>query len=280
MHDVNTISYKGVPLFQTAKVMAPSSRSASLNGVACFFYVLNGTFTTVQANGSHRIQEKEGLIKNNCGNFISQFEPGKNGKDYEAVVIYLYPDVFREIYNNEVPSFINNKIAGTPKKLVGDHLLEDFIKGMTIYFQNHELIDDDLVQLKLKELVMILLKSKYYESVHQLFNTIFSTGKHEFRAVVENNLFSPISIDQIAFLANKSLSTFKRDFKKEFNDTPSRYIKRRRLERAAKLLLATNESVSGICYDCGFQDTTTFSSSFREHFGNSPSKYRVTQIRK
>ncbi|MFT5569913.1 MAG: AraC-like DNA-binding protein [Cyclobacteriaceae bacterium] len=280
MYDVNTISYKGVPLFQTAKVMAPSSSSASLDGVACFFYVLNGSFTTVQANGPHRIQEKEGLIKNNCGNFISQFKPGKNGNYYEAVVTYLYPDVFKEIYNNEVPSFFNTEIAGTPKKLVGDHLLEEFIKGLTIYFQNHELIDDDLVQLKLKELVMILLKSKYYESVHQLFNTIFATGKHEFRTVVENNLYSPINMDEIAFLANKSLSTFKRDFKKEFDETPSRYIKRRRLERAAQLLLATDELVSRVGYDCGFQDATTFSTSFLEHFGSSPSKYRVNQIRK
>ena len=280
MYDINTISYKGVPLFQTAKVMSPSSRSASMDGVACFFYVLNGSFTTVQANGPHQVHEKEGLIKNNCGNFISQFEPGKNGKDYEAVVTYLYPDVFREIYNNEVPSFLNKEIASSPKKLVGDHLLDDFIKGMTIYFQNHELIDDDLVQLKLKELVMILLKSKYYESVHDLFNTIFATGKNEFRAVVENNLFSPINMEEIAFLANKSLSTFKRDFKKEFDETPSRYIKVRRLERAAELLLSTEEPVSGIGYDCGFQDATTFSTSFLEHFGSSPSKYRVNQIRK
>lgn len=280
MHDINTISYKGVPLFQTAKVKAPSSRSASLDGVACFFYVLNGSFTTIEENGLHQIQEKEGMIKNNCGNFISQFEPGKNGDDYEAVVTYLYPDVFREIYKNEVPSFLNKEIVDAPKILVGDHLLDDFIKGMAIYFQNHELIDDDLVQLKLKELVMILLKSKHYKNVLDLFNTIFATGKNGFRNVVENNLYSPISINEIAFLANKSLSTFKRDFKKEFDQTPSRYIKMRRLERAAELLLTTKEPVSGICYDCGFQDSTTFSTSFLAHFGSSPSKYRMNQIRK
>ena len=280
MHDINTISYKGVPLFQTAKVKAPSSRSDSMEGVACFFYVLNGSFTTIQANGPHRIQEKQGIIKNNCGNFIAQFQPGINGKDYEAVVTYLYPDVFREIYSNEVPSFVNNEVAGAPKKLVGDHLLDDFIKGMTIYFQNHELIDDELVQLKLKELIMILLKSKHYKSVHQLFDTIFATGKHKFRKVVENNLYSPINMDEFAFLTNKSLSTFKRDFKKEFDETPSRYIKTRRLERASELLLTTNEPVSGIGYVCGFQDATTFSTSFLEHFGSPPSKYRLNQIRK
>ena len=162
MHDINTISYKGVPLFQTAKVKSPSSQSASLDGVACFFYVLNGSFTTVQSNGPHQVQEKEGIVKNNCGNFISKFEPGNNGEDYEAVVAYLYPNVFREIYNDEVPSFFNKEVPDSPKKMVGDHLLDDFIKGMTIYFQNHELIDDDLVKLKLKELVMILLKSKLY----------------------------------------------------------------------------------------------------------------------
>jgi AraC-like DNA-binding protein len=280
MYDINTISYKGMPLFQTAKVKAPSSLSASLDGVACFFYVLNGTFTTIEANGLHQIGEKEGLIKNNCGNFISKFESGEGGDDYQAVVTLLYPDLFQEIYKNELPSFLSKQIAQPPKILVGDQLLEDFVKGMIIYFQNQELIDDDLVKLKLKELVMILLKSKYYESVQDLFNTLFANGKHEFRATVENNLFSPISIEEMAFLANKSLSTFKRDFKKEFQDSPARYIKRRRLQRAAKLLLATEDPVSGIAYDCGFQDASTFSSSFLKHFGSSPSNYRLTQSRK
>lgn len=280
MYDVNTITYKGAPLFQTGKVMSPSSRLASLDGVACFFYVLNGSFTSVQANGPHYVQEKEGIIKNNCGNFISQFKPGKNGQDYEAVVTYLYPDVFRKIYQNEVPPTLNKEKANPPKKFIGDQLLEEFINGLTIYFHNQDLIDDDLAELKIKELVMILLKSKYYDSVYQLFETIFATGKHEFRSIVENNIFSQITIEELAFLTHKSLSSFKRTFKNLFNETPARYIKMRRLQRAAEMILTTEIPISSIGYECGFQDASTFSSAFQEKYGSSPSKYRLNQIRK
>ena len=91
---------------------------------------------------------------------------------------------------------------------------------------------------------------------------------------IENNIFNEISIEELAFVCNKSLSSFKRLFNAHFNDTPARYIKRRRLEHAAQLLSTTTENISSIAYDCCFNDPTTFSAVFSNYFGISPTMYR------
>ncbi len=142
------------------------------------------------------------------------------------------------------------------------------------------MIDESLMRHKMKELVMILLKSNFFDSVLELFTTLFTPRQKSFRDIISNNIASQISIDELAFLTNRSLSTFKREFKKEFNDTPARYIKKKRLEKAAELLVRTDRSVSEVAFDSGFQDLSTFSSVFRDFFAQSPTDYRLNGIRK
>lgn len=279
MYDERMITFRGRPLFQTAKMVSPQELSNTLEDIACFFYVLKGCGEVVESNGKHRIQKHEGLVKS-CGNFISRYMKDEEGNDFEAVIIFLYPDMIREIYSDRLPSFISESgSVSQPKTVIGNQLISKFIDGMFDYFENDEILDEDLAKLKVQELVMILLKSNYYESVVDLFRGLFNGRKNSFREVVQNNLFNDISMEQLAFLTNRSLSTFKREFKAEFQESPARYIKLKRLEAAAGKLIVSDDSISAIAYDCGFQDASTFSDSFRSKYGQAPSQYRLNQMR-
>lgn len=280
MYDIKVIQHQGRPLFQTAKMQSAISLKNTLLDVACFFYVLNGQGQLVEANGSHLIKKEEGLVKS-CGNFISNYLKDDEGNEFEAIVIYFYPDLIKDIFDDADFDLVNqSKYPYPPQKVFENGLVEKFMNGLELYFENDELMDESLSKLKVKELVLILLKSKYFESVVDLFNGLFSTRNKSFRKIIENNLFSNISLDQLAFLTHKSLSTFKRDFAKEFNDTPARYIKRKRLEEAAKLLIVTEKSIMDIAFECGFQNLSTFSDVFRQKFQESPTEYRLNRIRK
>ena len=278
MYDIKTIQYSGRPLFQTAKAVSPSNFSNSLEDMACFIYVLKGRNNIVEGHGRHELNRKEGILKS-CGNFLASYVKDEDGSDYEAVVIYFYPDIIKELYENELPNIVKNaQSAGPPRKVVGNELIEKFINGLFIYFDNEEMMDEELAKLKIKELVMILLKSNYFEGVVDFFKDLFSNKEKSFRSIVENNIYNNLSMEELAHLTYKSLSTFKRDFKKEFNDSPAKYIKKKKLEKAANLLLTSDESVSNIAYDCGFQDISTFSTVFSAQYGQSPSKFRAEKV--
>jgi AraC-like DNA-binding protein len=91
---------------------------------------------------------------------------------------------------------------------------------------------------------------------------------------VEAHLYSSISIVELARLTGRSLSTFKRDFETQFNDTPANFIKEKKLEKALELIQSTELSVSEICYEVGFQDTSHFTKTFKQKYNQSPSEYR------
>jgi len=65
----------------------------------------------------------------------------------------------------------------------------------------------------------------------------------------------------------------------EMASTPSAYIQRRRLERAASRLdkEGGDVTITGIAYDVGFNDLSSFCRAFRRRFGMSPSDYRAAR---
>ncbi|MBA4055167.1 MAG: hypothetical protein C0490_10680 [Marivirga sp.] len=51
------------------------------------------------------------------------------------------------------------------------------------------------------------------------------------------------------------------------------FIKHFRLEKAKKLLAIKGAQVSQVAYDCGFNNISHFSKSFKEHAGMTPSEF-------
>jgi AraC-like DNA-binding protein len=87
---------------------------------------------------------------------------------------------------------------------------------------------------------------------------------------------SPLDVAALAEVAHMSPAHFIRSFKAAFGETPHRYLQRRRIERAMEQLRRTDRTVSDVCIDVGWTSFATFSRTFREVVGCSPSEYRST----
>lgn len=83
-----------------------------------------------------------------------------------------------------------------------------------------------------------------------------------------------LCIPDLARLAEVSEAHFIRSFRATFGETPHRYLQRRRAERAMFLLRSTDRSVTAICFDVGFNSLGTFSRTFQEIVGESPTAFR------
>jgi len=84
----------------------------------------------------------------------------------------------------------------------------------------------------------------------------------------------PLDIRTLARIAQISEAHFIRRFRATFGETPHRYLQRRRVERSMFLLRETDRSVTEICLDVGFTSLGSFSRTFREIVGRSPTDYR------
>ncbi|HEX6547484.1 MAG TPA: AraC family transcriptional regulator [Candidatus Dormibacteraeota bacterium] len=84
----------------------------------------------------------------------------------------------------------------------------------------------------------------------------------------------PLDIPCLGAIAGLSEKHFIRSFRATFGETPHRYLQRRRVERAMFLLAETDRDVTDICFDVGFGSLGTFSRTFRDIVGESPTSYR------
>ncbi len=92
---------------------------------------------------------------------------------------------------------------------------------------------------------------------------------------VERNLAEPLSLAELARVAHFSPFHFHRIFTALVGETPSAYVRRLRLEKAATMLRHhEGHSVTEIAFDCGWQEVSSFSRAFRRHFGVAASEWR------
>ena len=68
------------------------------------------------------------------------------------------------------------------------------------------------------------------------------------------------------------LTSFKRDFKKTFNDTPSRWLINKRLREANFLMDKKGLRASNVYLEVGFEDLSHFSFAFKKMFGFTPTQ--------
>lgn len=97
--------------------------------------------------------------------------------------------------------------------------------------------------------------------------------KIDLQDFMEKNFRSDMSMTEFAKASGRSLSTFKRDFKKMSVLSPERWLTDRRL-RAAFDLLRRGRRVSDVCFDVGFKNVSHFSAIFKKKFGITPGETR------
>src|ERR671922_583984 len=102
-------------------------------------------------------------------------------------------------------------------------------------------------------------------------------ARHLLRAkdLADARYFEHLDVDDMARAAGLSRAHFSREFRREFGDTPHQYLLTRRLERAAALLRNTDRTVADICLMVGLRSVGSFTTSFGQAFGLSPTAYRA-----
>jgi AraC-like DNA-binding protein len=96
------------------------------------------------------------------------------------------------------------------------------------------------------------------------------------RDLIDRDYAKPLDVPTMASKALMSPAHFSRQFKAAYGETPYSYLMTRRIERAMALL-RDGMSVTDACMTVGCTSLGSFSSSFAEIVGETPSDYRKQQ---
>ncbi|WFP74028.1 AraC family transcriptional regulator [Mesorhizobium sp. WSM4906] len=97
--------------------------------------------------------------------------------------------------------------------------------------------------------------------------------------LIELNAERPLSLTELADGTATSPFHFLRTFRHVAGMTPYQFLLRTRLHRAAVRLRASNEAISTIAFDAGFNDLSTFNRRFKREMGEAPGAYRARRVR-
>ena len=153
---------------------------------------------------------------------------------------------------------------------------------MTIYPRLVKLATIDDKFLMAHELIYILHELSKFDDAYELASSTFAKVEvsSESRRVlkvkdfINTHINDELRLEQLANLVSMTPTAFSRFFKLRTGKTLSEYIVDIRLGHAARLLLDTSDSVSEICWDCGFNTLSNFNRLFRKRKGCSPTEFR------
>ena len=197
-----------------------------------------------------------------------------------CVMVFFIPDNFLKQLiseNKNSLSITNLSVEADDMVLPLDvnELSKSFFVSMLPYFTQTDPPPENLLELKFKELILSLLTNQKNKHFLSYLNHLCNEANPSLTEIMQNNFAFNLTLQEYAKLACKSVPTFKREFKKIFNDSPAKWVLKKRLTLATELLGNTSQTVAEIGYECGFENQTHFSRVFKEKMGASPLQFRT-----
>ena len=267
--------YLNKPLIEKITIKPPFRYEAVFQNEGCFLYIKNANVTIISSTEVSSISSHEAVLLK-CGTYFADWVKQFEYEKIEIFAFHLYPNILHHLYQKELPDTIKQTLAKkSVQKITFNDAIEKFIENLDYYFSHAALINNDLLELKIKELIILLIQSKNQESIHQLLSELFTINTVSIKNIIQTHLHSNLSTSELAKLSGLSLSSFKRAFKNIYNDTPNNYILNQKVLKASELLKNPTLNISEIAFDLGFNDPAYFSRIFKNKTNYTPSKYRT-----
>ena len=243
---------------------------------ACLYYMINGRGEIYSPTEKVSIKAKESVLMK-CGNYVGCVLDATPVDMHESIGFHFHPEVVQKLVAAGKLTF--NKPEDRPDasavKFNSSPELESYVQGILFYFDHPEYVTEQMIELKVQELLLILIKDgEEHPLVTSILSRLYKKEEVEFDKVIEANLYNNLSIPELALLTHRSESTFKRDFKKYYQQSPAKYFRNKRLDKAAGLLKSSELPVSEVAWECGFESPAHFSKTFFDRFNEWPRDFR------
>ena len=237
-------------------------------------WFLSGETKIVQAEGTHIFSAGDIFLipRNQLATIINY---PKEGLPHKTVVMHLTTSRLREFYA-DMNVKANASMAQKIRRYNKHPLLESCLASLVPYFDMKEL-PENIASLKITEAISILRAID--TGIDHVLANFEEPGKVELVSYMEKNFMFNMPMEKFGYLTGRSITTFKRDFKKAFNTTPQRWLTQKRLELAHYQFVEKQKKPIDVCYEVGFENLSHFSYAFKKHFGYAPTELLQQRVR-
>lgn len=203
---------------------------------------------------------------------VTMYKKACCGEQYCGIYLCFTRPFLQEMYGKYVlhKGSLGNveKFSPGVMKLPPSAEIESLFASMTPYFNPEVKPQDDVMRLKLEEGLLALLHTdKRFMTVLFDFSMPWKMDILDF---MNRNYMYEFTLEELAHYTGRSLATFKRDFKKVSDLTPEKWLIRKRLEVAYRLIKEEHKKVVEVYAEVGFKNPSHFSTAFKKQYGIPP----------
>jgi len=243
-----------------------------------FSFLLAGEKTVYYAGTSVTIRPNQFILLS-AGNCLMSEKVATDDRGYKSLLLSFDNNILADFFVRH-PSLLDLNsptLQETPYLVFEkDSFLENFTASLSHLVAKNDALSIDLQKIKLEEL-LIYLSEVYPGKIQQLSN--LSQGRDKdmlMHLAINASIDQPVTIEELAFLCNSSVSTFKRRFSKVYGTSPNRWLLEKRMQKAAVLLKQGDRTASEIFPEIGYENLSSFIQSFKQVYGITPKQYQLS----
>ena len=233
------------------------------------YVVLGGSVRLTCGRQSWTVRKNEMILLRRAQSVSYEKQGSEETGLFESQLFAINDELLKDFLTSQqvqIPQMTEE--LGTQVSPMSDRLVA-YCWSLSPYFNDPSQVNPGLLRLKVMELLYNVMdcSKNIFRQMLQLRQPV----KTDIHRVVEENYTSPISLDELAYLSGRSLSSFKREFQDIYGEPPARWIREKRLSKAHEMLQSSSLSVADIAYSLGFENPTHFSRIFKQQYGTAPS---------
>jgi AraC-like DNA-binding protein len=237
-----------------------------------FSFLQEGTKEVFFDNSSYAINNSQFLLMKS-GNCLMTEKLSNVEEYYRSVLLFFSnEDVLKFIRKFELNAPDSKNYYST-YSFSYDVFIKRFVESLLDISKLSKKIQSRILETKFEEIMLYLVEFKGVEFLYSLISN--SNNEYQkFIQTIESNQLNKLTIKELSFLSNMSVSKFKREFEKHFRSTPSKWFQEKRLEHAAFLLKNNSKRPSDIFEEIGYETLSNFTQAFKLKFGLTPKQYQ------
>jgi AraC-like DNA-binding protein len=270
--DLKLNSEKGIQLYnyQRTEDIQKTKINLSQNTIS---FLRKGTKEVIGDDETIQISNQHFVIMKS-GNCLMSENVSDSFKIYHSVLLFFSDEEVMNFLEKHKLYTSHPEIKKSFHIYEYDKFIQNFVSSLEQILSLTKTMQSKILKNKFEEIMLYLVYKNGADFLNNL-TTKLDDKIVRLTAIVENNKLNRLSLEELAFLSNMSISTFKREFAKLYNQTPMKWFNEQRLNHVAFLLKANNYRPIELYEEAGYENLSNFVQAFKKNFGMTPKQFQM-----
>lgn len=236
-----------------------------------FSFLLEGTKEVFFDNSAIAINDSKFLVMKSGNCLMTEKRSGNS--NYRSVVLFFKNEIVSKFIQKNELHKIESKVCKSVYAFEYDEFIKRFVYSLLDISKLSKDLQKKILEVKFEEIMFYLIEKYGTDFLYSLaINSDNATQK--FTTIIESSHLNKLTLKELAFLCNMSVSTFKREFEKHYSESPIKWFQNKRLEFAQYLLQQEQKNPSEVYFEVGYENLSSFTQAYKLKYGVTPKHHQ------